>query len=42
MIWYSYCANIDLDLPLSVGVGLLERVLEALLFEADLPLRGGL
>ncbi len=34
--------DLDLDLPLNVGVGLTECVLEVLLFEADLPLRGGL
>jgi hypothetical protein len=32
--------DLDLDLPLNGGVGLLERVLEVPLFEADLPLSG--
>jgi hypothetical protein len=32
----------DLDLLLNVGVGLFECVLEVLIFEDDLPLRGGL
>jgi hypothetical protein len=34
--------DLDLDLLLNVGVGLFECVLEVLIFEADLPLRGGL
>jgi hypothetical protein len=32
--------DLELDLPLVGGVGLLERVLEVPLFEVDLPLRG--